>query len=150
MCLTARMMDAGEAERAGLVSPGRAAADCVDEAVRRPRKIAAKSRPVVLMAKEAVNRAYETTLAEGRAFRAPPVPRRCSPPPTRRKAWPPSLEKRPPDFEEPVDRRALDRGRPEKASLFVPRSDPQMCPHRSPRPRLWRFAALLERHQRAP
>ena len=65
MCLTGRLMDAAEAERAGLVSRIIPAADLVDEAVRVAEKIAKLSRPVVMMAKDAVNAAYETTLSEG-------------------------------------------------------------------------------------
>ena len=68
MCLTGRMMDAAEAERAGLVSRVVPAADLIEEAVKAAAAIAAKSRPIVLMTKEAVNRAYETTLAEGVRF----------------------------------------------------------------------------------
>ena len=68
MILTGRMMDAAEAERAGLVSRIVPAASLVDEAVKMAAAIAAKSRPSVLMAKEMVNRAYETTLAEGVRF----------------------------------------------------------------------------------
>jgi len=68
MVLTGRMMDAQEAERAGLVSRIIAAGDLLDEAVRVAQKIAALSRPVVMVAKEAVNRSYETTLAEGIRF----------------------------------------------------------------------------------
>jgi len=68
MCLTGRMMDAAEAERAGLVSRVVPAADLLPEALKVAEKIAGLSRPVVLMAKEAVNRAYETTLAEGVRF----------------------------------------------------------------------------------
>jgi enoyl-CoA hydratase len=68
MCLTGRMMDATEAERSGLVSRIVPAADLVDEALRVAAKIAGLSRPAVLMAKESVNRAYETTLAEGVLF----------------------------------------------------------------------------------
>jgi len=68
MCLTGRMMDAEEAERSGLVSRIVPAAELVDEALKVAGKIAAMSRPAVLMAKEAVNRAYETTLAEGIRF----------------------------------------------------------------------------------
>ncbi len=68
MCLTARMMDAEEAERAGLVSRIVPLADLVDEAVKTAQNIAGLSRPIVLMTKEAVNRAYETTLAEGVRF----------------------------------------------------------------------------------
>ena len=65
MCLTGRMMDANEAERSGLVSRVVPADDLLDEAMKTATTIAALSRPSVSMAKEAVNRAYETTLAEG-------------------------------------------------------------------------------------
>ena len=68
MCLTGRTMDAAEAERAGLVSRIVPATELVDEAIKTAAKIAALSRPVVMMTKEAVNRAYETTLAEGVLF----------------------------------------------------------------------------------
>ena len=65
MILTGRMMDAAEAERSGLVSRIVANDKLVDEAVKMATQIAALSRPAVYAAKEAVNRAYETTLAEG-------------------------------------------------------------------------------------
>lgn len=68
MVLTGRMMDAGEAERAGLVSRVLPVAELVDEAVRVAGEIAALSRPSVMMAKEAVNRAFETSLSEGVRF----------------------------------------------------------------------------------
>ncbi|SAL78583.1 enoyl-CoA hydratase [Caballeronia peredens] len=68
MCLTARMMDASEAERAGLVSRVVAAERLVDEAIEAATIIAGFSLPAVMMAKEAVNRAYETTLSEGVHF----------------------------------------------------------------------------------
>ena len=68
MCLTGRMMDAAEAERSGLVSRIVPAAQLMEEALKMAEKIAALSRPIVMMAKEAVNRAYETTLAEGIRF----------------------------------------------------------------------------------
>jgi len=68
MILTGRMMDAEEAERAGIVSRIVPLADLVEEAVKTAKSIAEKSRPAVFMAKEAVNRAYETTLAEGVRF----------------------------------------------------------------------------------
>jgi len=68
MCLTGRMMDAAEAERAGLVSRIVAPADLVEEAINVAEKIAGMSRPVAALTKEAVNRAYETTLAEGVRF----------------------------------------------------------------------------------
>ncbi len=68
MCLTGRMMDAEEAERAGLVSRIVPAGELVDEAVKVAQKIAGFSLPAVLMTKESVNRAYETTMAEGIRF----------------------------------------------------------------------------------
>ncbi len=68
MCLTGRMMDAAEAERSGLVSRVVPAAELIDEAIKVAAKIASMSRPAVLMAKEAINRAFETTLAEGIRF----------------------------------------------------------------------------------
>ena len=68
MCLTGRMMDAEEAERAGLVSRIVAAEDLIGEAVKVAAQIAAMSAPSVWMAKEAVNRAFETTLSEGLRF----------------------------------------------------------------------------------
>jgi len=68
MCLTGRMMDAQEAERAGLVSRIIPVADLVEEAVKTAQTIAGFSRQSVLMNKEAVNRALESTLAEGIRF----------------------------------------------------------------------------------
>jgi len=65
MCLTGRMMDAEEAERAGLVSRIVPVADLVDEAVKTAEKICSFSRPMTMLAKECVDVAYETTLAEG-------------------------------------------------------------------------------------
>jgi enoyl-CoA hydratase len=65
MCLTGRMMDAQEAERCGLVSRIIADEDLVGEAVDVAQKIAEKSLPSVLTAKECVNVAYETGLKEG-------------------------------------------------------------------------------------
>jgi enoyl-CoA hydratase len=65
MCLTGRMMDAAEAERSGLVSRVVPAAELLEEALKAAEKIAGYSLPAVMMAKEAVNRAYETTLVEG-------------------------------------------------------------------------------------
>ena len=58
-------MDAEEAERAGLVSRIVPVADLLEEALSTAESIAAMSRPSVFMAKTAVNKAYETTLAEG-------------------------------------------------------------------------------------
>ena len=68
MVLTGRMMDAAEAERSGLVSRVVPAADLVEEAVKAAQKIADFSLPAVIMAKEAVNRSYDLTLAEGLRF----------------------------------------------------------------------------------
>jgi enoyl-CoA hydratase len=65
MCLTARNMDAQEAERAGLVSRVVPLAKLMEEAMAVAEKIAAYSLPVAMMIKESVNRAYETSLAEG-------------------------------------------------------------------------------------
>ena len=64
----ARMMDAQEAERCGMVSRIVPAAELVEEAVRTAQKIAELSLPIVMMAKESVNRAFETTLNEGVRF----------------------------------------------------------------------------------
>jgi enoyl-CoA hydratase len=68
MCLTGRMMDAAEAERSGLVSRVVPAGELLDEAMRVGARIAELSLPATMMTKEAVNRAYETTLAEGVRF----------------------------------------------------------------------------------
>lgn len=64
----ARMMDAQEAERCGLVSRIVPLADLESEAVATAQKIAELSQPIVMMAKESVNRAFETTLSEGVRF----------------------------------------------------------------------------------
>ena len=68
MCLTGRMMDAAEAERAGLVSRVVPAADLIAEAMKAAEAICQLSMPIVMMTKESVNRSYETTLAEGVRF----------------------------------------------------------------------------------
>ena len=68
LCLTGRLMDAAEAERSGLVSRVVPAADLLDEAVKVAEVIASMSLPIAMMTKESVNRAYETTLAEGLRF----------------------------------------------------------------------------------
>jgi enoyl-CoA hydratase len=68
LCLTARMMDAQEAERAGLVSRVVPLDKLMGEALAVAAKIAGYSLPVVMMIKESVNRAYETTLSEGVLF----------------------------------------------------------------------------------
>ncbi|BCF89766.1 enoyl-CoA hydratase [Paraburkholderia largidicola] len=68
MCLTARFMDAAEAERSGLVSRVIPAANLIDEAIAAAATIAEFPMQAVMMVKESVNRAYETTLAEGVHF----------------------------------------------------------------------------------
>jgi enoyl-CoA hydratase len=68
LCLTGRMMDAAEAERAGLVARVVPAASLMDEALKVAETIASMSLPVLMIAKESVNRAFETTLAEGMRF----------------------------------------------------------------------------------
>ena len=68
LCLTARQMDAAEAERCGLVSRVVPAADLIAEAMKAAEKIASFSLPAVMMAKESVNRAFETPLGEGIRF----------------------------------------------------------------------------------
>ncbi len=65
LVLTGRMMNAEEAERAGLVARVVPVAELLNEALKAAQTIASMSRPAVLMAKEAVNAAFETTLAEG-------------------------------------------------------------------------------------
>jgi enoyl-CoA hydratase len=68
MVLTGRMMDAEEAERANLVARVVPLANLLDEALKLAETIAEKSQPIVALAKEAVNVAYETTLREGLRF----------------------------------------------------------------------------------
>jgi enoyl-CoA hydratase len=68
LVLSARMMDAREAESAGLVSRVVAADKVLDEALATANAIAGFSLPAVMMAKEAVNRAYEVPLSEGMLF----------------------------------------------------------------------------------
>jgi len=68
MVLTGRMMDAAEAERCGLVSRVVAGDQLLEEAIKTAQKICELSLPAVMMAKELVNRAFETTLNEGVRF----------------------------------------------------------------------------------
>ncbi|NSX17892.1 enoyl-CoA hydratase [Cupriavidus taiwanensis] len=68
LCLTSRMMDAAEAERSGLVSRVVPADKLLDEVLAAAETIAGFSLPVVMMIKESVNAAYESTLAEGVHF----------------------------------------------------------------------------------
>ena len=68
LCLTGRMMDAAEAERAGLVARIVPAETLMEEAMAAARAIAAMSTPATIMTKEAVNRAFEVGLADGVMF----------------------------------------------------------------------------------
>jgi enoyl-CoA hydratase len=68
MILTGRFMDAEEAERAGLVSRVVPADSVVEEAMKAAEVIASKSKPVAMVAKEAVNAAFETGLSQGVLF----------------------------------------------------------------------------------
>jgi enoyl-CoA hydratase len=68
MCLTGRRMKAEEAERANLVARVVPAASLMEEAMKTAETIAAMSLPVAMMTKESINRAYETSLAEGIRF----------------------------------------------------------------------------------
>jgi enoyl-CoA hydratase len=68
LCLTGRMMDAAEAERAGLVSRVVPLASLLAEALALAEAVAAMSLPIAMMTKESVNQAYETTLAAGIRF----------------------------------------------------------------------------------
>jgi enoyl-CoA hydratase len=68
MCLTGRMMDATEAERANLVARVVPAAALMEETMKTAEAIASMSLPATMMCKESINRAYETTLAEGIRF----------------------------------------------------------------------------------
>lgn len=65
LCLTGRLMEADEAERCGLVARVVPDTELIEEAIRTAKKIASFSLPSVMMAKETVNRAYETTMTEG-------------------------------------------------------------------------------------
>ncbi|HWM46310.1 MAG TPA: enoyl-CoA hydratase [Xanthobacteraceae bacterium] len=68
LVLTGRMMDAAEAERAGLVARVVPLASLMDEAMKTAQAIASMSLPALMVAKEAVNSAFETSLAEGIRF----------------------------------------------------------------------------------
>jgi enoyl-CoA hydratase len=68
LILTGRMMDAQEAERSGLVARVVPLADLMTEAMKAAETIASMSLPALMVAKESVNRAFETSLAEGVRF----------------------------------------------------------------------------------
>ena len=88
MVLTARMMDADEAERAGLVSRVVPAAELIDVALAAAETICGFSGPSVMMAKEAVNRAVRDAAQGRHRLRAAPVPFAVRRPRTRTRAWP--------------------------------------------------------------
>jgi enoyl-CoA hydratase len=97
MCLTGRLMDAAEAERSGLVSRVVPTPDLIAEALRVAQTIASMSLPTVMMAKEAVNSAYETTLREGIRFERRLFYATFSTA-AQKEGMKAFLEKRPPDF----------------------------------------------------
>ncbi|MDR6358617.1 enoyl-CoA hydratase [Pseudomonas psychrotolerans] len=68
LCLTGRQLDAAEAERAGLVAQVFPAAELLERTLETARGIASRSLPATLLLKESVNRAFETSLAEGIRF----------------------------------------------------------------------------------
>src|SRR6266481_4701581 len=68
LCLTGRMMDAAEAERSGLVARVVPLASLMEETMKAAETIASMSLPALMIAKEALNRAFETSLAEGVRF----------------------------------------------------------------------------------
>jgi enoyl-CoA hydratase len=68
LILTGRMMDAQEAERSGLVARVVPLADLMTEAMKAAETVASMSLPALMVAKESVNRAFETSLAEGVRF----------------------------------------------------------------------------------
>jgi len=68
LCLTARMMDAEEAERAGLVARVVPSGKLLDEALAAASTIAAMSQPIAMMIKEAINQSYESMLSEGMMY----------------------------------------------------------------------------------
>lgn len=68
LCLTGRMMDAAEAESCGLVARVVPDNELLEETIRAAKKIASFSHPSVMMAKEAINRGFETSMSEGLRF----------------------------------------------------------------------------------
>jgi enoyl-CoA hydratase len=68
MCLTGRMMDAAEAEKSGLVARVIPADQLLEETLKAAQTVAGYSLPVVMMIKETVNRAFESSLNEGLLF----------------------------------------------------------------------------------
>lgn len=97
MCLTGRMMDANEAERAGLVARVVPLSELRKETIKVAQTIASKSRPSVYMIKEAINKSFETFLSEGvhlerRLFHA------CFATEDQKEGMSAFIEKRPPNF----------------------------------------------------
>ena len=97
MCLTGRLMDAAEAERSGLVSRILPAGELVKEAIETASRIARLSRPVVMMIKDSVNHAYNSTLAEGLIFERR-MEQACFALEDRREGLNAFIDKRPPRF----------------------------------------------------
>lgn len=97
LCLTGRFMDAEEAERAGLVSRVVAADQLLTESLAVATQIAGQSLPVLMMLKEAVNRAYESPLSEGLLFERRSLHAAFALD-DRREGMKAFLEKRPPSF----------------------------------------------------
>ena len=97
MCLSGRLMDATEAERAGLVSRVVAADELIEEALRTAARIAGFSRPIVMMIKDSVNRGYESPLSEGLLFERR-MEQACFALEDRKEGMAAFIEKRPPVF----------------------------------------------------
>lgn len=97
MCIAGRLMDAAEAERAGLVSRIIPAAELVEEALRTAAKIAKLSRPIVMMIKDCVNHAYDSPLTEGLRFERR-MEQACFSLEDRREGMAAFIEKRAPSF----------------------------------------------------
>jgi enoyl-CoA hydratase len=98
LILTGRMMGAEEAERSGLVARVVAVAQLREEALKTAETIAGMSLPIAMMAKESINRAYETTLAEGIRFERRLFHSMFAIA-DRKEGMAAFVEKRPPDFE---------------------------------------------------
>jgi enoyl-CoA hydratase len=98
MCLSGRIMDAAEAERTGLVSRVVPQCELVQEAIRTAAGIARLSRPLVMMIKDCVNRAYESPLSDGLLFERRTI-QACFALEDRKEGMAAFIEKRAPIFE---------------------------------------------------